>query len=156
MPSLDVVREISEFNRGRDPRRLRLKYQAMRASAFTFLRGSCHLFYAGLPADAVLHDAPPAWISGDLHLENFGAYKGDNRLVYFDLNDFDEACLAPCTWELVRFLTSVLLGGKTLGLSRDQAKSLCRTFLSAYIAAIQDGKARWIERETAEGLVREL
>jgi folate-binding protein YgfZ len=26
-------------------------------------------------------------------LENFGAFKGNNRLVYFDLNDFDESVL---------------------------------------------------------------
>src|SRR5207344_195547 len=32
----------------------------------------------------------------------------------------------------------------------------CRSFLSAYVAAIEDGKARWVERDTAQGLVKEL
>ena len=154
--SKGVAERIVEFNASRDPERLALKYRAMRANAFAFLRGTCHLFYEQLPASGPLKNAPLAWLCGDLHLENFGRYKGDNRLVYFDLNDFDEAVLAPSTWDLVRFLTSVLVGGETLGLSREQAKSLCRTYLSAYVAAIQDGKARWIERESAEGLVREL
>ena len=84
MAPATAVEAIRRYNQGRDPRRLELKYKAMRGSAFAFLRGSCHLFYAGLPSDALLHKAPAAWISGDLHLENFGAYKGDNRLVYFD------------------------------------------------------------------------
>src|SRR5579859_1828158 len=121
MPTANIVREIQRFNRGRDPRRLQLKYQAMRESAFAFMRGTCHLFYAGLPAVAALQRAPDAWISGDLHMENFGAYKGDNRLVYFDLNDFDEACLAPCTWEPLRMLASISLAGDKLGTSEREA-----------------------------------
>ena len=156
MPSRGIVEAIIEFNRGRDPRRLRLKYAAMQASAFAFLRGTCHLFYADLPADGVLRQAPLAWISGDLHLENFGAYRGDNRLVYFDLNDFDEACLAPCSWELLRVLTSILLAGDMLGVSERDAAKLCRVLLDAYCAELREGKARWLERPLAEGLIREL
>jgi len=156
MPSTDVIREIAEFNQGRDPRRLRMKYEAMRKSAFAFLRGSCHLFYAGLPADEVLRDAPAAWISGDLHLENFGAYKGDNRLVYFDLNDFDEACLAPCTWEPLRMLASIILAGDLLGADEKNALKLCRIFLDAYRAELAAGKPRWIERPLSKGLIKDL
>ena len=59
--------------------------------AFAFLRSTCHLFYEDWPADTPLNEAPLAWICGHLHLENFGTFKGDNRLAYFDINDFDEA-----------------------------------------------------------------
>lgn len=156
MQAATIVQEIKRFNRGRDPRRLQLKYQAMRSSAFSFLRGSCHLFYADLPADTVLQHAPHAWISGDLHLENFGAYKGDNRLVYFDLNDFDEACLAPCTWEPLRMLASVSLAGDALGAEEWDDGKLCRVFLDAYCAELAAGKPRWIERPLAQGLIRDL
>ncbi|NJK53097.1 MAG: DUF2252 family protein, partial [Leptolyngbyaceae cyanobacterium SU_3_3] len=72
-------------------------------NAFVFLRGSCHLFYEDLPTDSRLDAAPHTWICGDLHLQNFGSYKGDDRLVYFDINDFDEAALAPCTWDWPAF-----------------------------------------------------
>lgn len=151
-----AIEQILRFNQGRDPRRLELKYRAMRGSAFSFLRGTCHLFYSGLPSDVLLHKAPAAWISGDLHLENFGAYKGDNRLVYFDLNDFDEACLAPCTWELLRFLASVFLAGGMLGYSERDAAALGKAFLDAYCTELSAGKARWIERPLAQGLIRDL
>jgi uncharacterized protein (DUF2252 family) len=151
-----VVERIRRFNAGRDPDRLALKYRAMRASAFAFLRGTCHLFYARLPEVPLLRSAPLAWICGDLHLENFGSYKGDNRLVYFDLNDFDEAVLAPCTWDLLRVVTSILVGGQSFGVDRAQQRMLARRLLDAYVAAIEDGKARWVERETAQGLVRGL
>ena len=60
-----------------------------------FLRGSAHLFHARLKR-GVFKPAPVAWCCGDMHLENFGSYHGDNGLAYFDINDFDEAALAPC------------------------------------------------------------
>jgi uncharacterized protein (DUF2252 family) len=72
----------------------------MRASPFAFLRGSCHLFYDRLPRGGIFRSSPLAWSCGDLHLENFGSFKGDNRLVYFDINDFDESALAPASWDL--------------------------------------------------------
>ena len=28
---------------------------------------------------------PISWLCGDLHLENFGSFNRDNRLVYFDM-----------------------------------------------------------------------
>jgi uncharacterized protein (DUF2252 family) len=153
---LDVAAEIANFNTGRDPERLSMKYKLMRTSAFVFLRGTCHLFYARLPSDSVIAGTPAAWICGDMHLENFGSYKGDNRLIYFDMNDFDEACLAPCLAELVRLLTSVLIAADSLQVSRAEALALCHTAIDSYSAALRFGKARWIEEETAEGMVREL
>ena len=153
---MDAVHRIAAFNAGRDPERLRIKYDKMRASAFAFLRGTCHLFYDRLPRDGVFASAPLAWICGDLHLENFGSYKGDNRLVYFDLNDFEEAALAPVSWDLVRLLTSLWIGAESASLRRSEARMLCEAFLDAYCASLVTGKASWVERATAQGLVREL
>src|ERR1017187_4111329 len=151
-----LVEPIRNFTAGRDPERLALKYRAMRASPFGFLRGSCHLFYDELASASLPADAPLVWACGDLHLENFGSYKGDNRLVYFDLNDFDEAALAPCTWDLARLLASVLVAARTLGVDEPGALRLCHGFVDAYAGALLTGKARWVERETAQGMVREL
>jgi uncharacterized protein (DUF2252 family) len=153
---IDVVESIRSYNAKRDPERLQRKYAAMRHDPFSFLRGTCHLFYARLPASKTLSKAPPAWVCGDLHLENMGSYKGDNRLVYFDLNDFDEAALAPCTWELVRLLSSVHIAAASLQLNAEQANHLCKHFIDAYRAALNLGKARWIERDTATGMVGDL
>ncbi|GAC1608788.1 MAG: DUF2252 domain-containing protein [Ramlibacter sp.] len=153
---VDVVETIRDFNAGRDPERLARKYAHLRASPFVFLRGTCHLFYDRLPADALFSKAPAAWLCGDAHLENFGSYKGDNRLVYFDLNDFDEAALAPVTWELVRCLSSILVAGDSLCATTDDADALCGVFLDAYAGALALGKARWVERDTADGLIQQL
>ena len=144
------------FNAGRDPELLELKYRALRSNVFAFLRGTCHLFYEDLPKAAVLDRAPPVWLCGDMHLENFGTYRGQGGLVYFDINDFDEAILAPCTLDLVRLLTSMLLVSAPLGFTSKQAGALCQCFLLFYVAAITEGKAHWLEREIAQGLVRQL
>lgn len=151
-----VFQRIEQFNQGRDPERLKLKYAAMGQNPFVFFRGSCHLFYQDWPVGSELDQAPLAWICGDLHLENFGSYKGDNRLSYFDMNDFDEALLAPISWELARLLTSILVGAESIGVNGPEALALCHSFLDSYRAALKEGKARWVERATAEGMVKSL
>ncbi len=150
-----VVARIEAFNAGRDPVRLHLKYEAMRRDAFSFLRGTCHLFYEDLDP-GLFPDAPLVWCCGDLHLQNFGTYRGDNRLTYFDLNDFDEACLAPATWDLVRFLASILVGGRTLGMNGKVIRKLETAFLDGYATALSGGKALWLERATSQGQIRTL
>ncbi|MEH1780599.1 MAG: DUF2252 domain-containing protein [Nostoc sp.] len=152
----NIIDRIHRFNQGRNPKLLELKYKAMRSDVFSFYRGTCHLFYEDFPKNSPLNAAPPVWICGDLHLENFGSYKGDNRLVYFDLNDFDEACLAPCTWDVVRFITSVIVGSHALGVNESEGLHLSNYFLDTYSNALAKGTARSVEKETASGLVKDL
>lgn len=153
---MNPIDAIKSFNAGRDPQRLEMKYEKLRDSPSLFLRGTCHLFYDRLPKEKVLAGSPVAWISGDLHFENFGTYKGVNRLVYFDVTDFDEAVLAPVTWELVRLLASVLVAREALQIKRKDAVRLCEAMLDSYAQALVSGKASWIDRDTADGPVQEL
>src|ERR1700759_5034213 len=110
----ELAERLKAFNKDLLPEMVQLKYEAMTENAFRFYRGTCHLFYEDLANASPLPLSPVAWICGDLHIENFGSYKGDNKLVYFDINDFDEACLAPSLYELIRLLTSVLVGADDL------------------------------------------
>lgn len=151
-----AVEKIRGYNQGRDPERLSLKYKAMRESKFSFLRGTCHLFYDRLPQSHVLERSPVVWACGDLHLGNFGSYKGDNRLVYFDINDFDEALLAPCSWDVLRLLTSAIVAADMLGCDEASKRELCQVFIDSYTSSLKSGKARWIERATSAGVVRRL
>ena len=151
-----ITRRILSQNRARDFDRLTLKCAQLRQDPFAFFRGTNPLFLEFLPRAHALFKAPRTLICGDLHLENFGAFKGDNRLCYFDINDFDEACLAPLTLDIVRFVTGVKVAARGLGLNRTRCRLLVRSFLLAYIAAIRDGKPRWIERSLATGVFRAL
>lgn len=133
-----------------------MKYAKMAQSPFVFLRGACHLFYDALPISALFRDAPLAWCCGDLHFENFGSYKGDNRQVYFDINDYDEAALAPATWDMVRLLTSIQCGADALHATHAESLAVSLSCLDAYRGALSRGKPLWVERETSDGLVNEL
>lgn len=151
-----ITRQILAQNAARDFDRLKLKLARLRQDAFGFFRGTNALFLKFLPHAHPLFRAPSSLICGDLHLENFGAFKGDNRLCYFDVNDFDEACLAPFTIDIVRCLASIKVAAPGLGLRRAQSKLLVQSFLSAYVHCVMDGKPRWVERSLAQGVFRSL
>src|SRR5665213_1725196 len=127
----DIHQRITAFNAPLLPNMVQLKYKLMAQNIFTFYRGTCHLFYEDLAAAKPLPASPLAWLCGDLHLENFGSYKADNRMVYFDMNDFDEAILAPCSWEVVRLLTSILIAAPSMSVKREDAVALTRQCLNS-------------------------
>ena len=139
----DIWKLIQAFDRQRNPKILTQKYIKMRKNAFGFFRGTCHLFYRDLPQEWELNLAPFVWICGDLHLENFGTYKGENysgelrqRQVYFGINDFDEGGLAPCTWDITRLVTSIFLAADSLGCDRSDLKQLAQVYITSYANAL--------------------
>lgn len=149
-----IAQRVKAFNSDRLPAYMALKYQQMAQNPFRFLRGTCHLFYEDLQRSDALPQYPLSWICGDLHLENFGSYKGDNRLVYFDVNDFDEGALAPAVWELARMVTSICSGLGSLGMRKKESGRLAGLFLARYSETLAKGKSRYIEPRTANGIVR--
>jgi len=148
-----IPERIIAFNKDRLPEMLKLKYEGMAESIFRFYRGTCHLFYEDLAKVENFPGSPVSWICGDLHLENFGSFKGDNRLVYFDLNDFDEAILAPCLWEISRMVTSIFIGFDDLRISSKEARLMANRFITHYALTLASGKAISIDPRTASGIV---
>jgi len=135
---------------------VKLKYELMAENVFSFFRGTCFLFYQHLNKVKALPASPLCWICGDLHLENFGSYKADNKLTYFDLNDFDEAILAPAIWEVIRLITSIFIAFDTLNIDAAQATSLAAMFLKVYATTLSTGKAICIEPRTSKGIVNQF
>ena len=149
----NVVEIIKEYNSGRKPDVLEKKYALMASNPFSFFRGTCHLFYQDLiKSSHKFSDSTHTWICGDLHLENFGVYKGENQLIYFDINDFDESTLAPCTYDLSRFISSLYLSAEILGLDTKTMDELAHHFLNEFSAALAHGKAKVIEEPCASGI----
>lgn len=155
-PLADPLASIAELNRGSDPELLTRKYAAMRRTPFCFMRGACQLFYSSLPTVATFSGAPPVWLCGDLHVENFGTYKGDNRLTYFDVTDFDESARGPLTLDLVRFLASMRVGAAEWGVSAEDIEGLVNRAVIAYSTELALGKPAWVERENARGTLKRL
>lgn len=161
MINRNIRDRIQKFNlsQPRDQDLLKEKYAVMRAdeeNPFVFFRATCHLFYEDLPIQSWFKKAPLVWICGDLHVENFGNYKADNRHVYFDINDFDEAVLAPCTWEIARLLASIFVASETFAVGQTVAENLCWQVLNSYTKTISDGKAYWMGEDTAPQVIEDL
>jgi uncharacterized protein (DUF2252 family) len=152
----DASTLILAFNKNLTIASQAAKYRAMQENSFRFYRGSCHLFYDRLSSLGAPKDRTRSWICGDLHLENFGTFKGDNRLVYFDLNDFDEAIMAPLSFEVLRFATAILIASDFFRYSTKQAKSLVTSALHEYQDTIIRSKALMVERDVATGMMRDF
>jgi uncharacterized protein (DUF2252 family) len=88
---------------------LRRKLDALAGSPFQFFRGTFHLNACDLlklRVPAALPLTPEGLIVGDLHLENFGIYRGQSGELCFDVNDFDDVGYGPLDVDLKRLCTS--------------------------------------------------
>ncbi|WP_419994174.1 DUF2252 domain-containing protein [Streptomyces boninensis] len=119
-----------------DPAAFRVKFRKMAASAFAFYRGSACLYYHDLVREqsrSFLDERTSrVWVHGDLHAENFGTYMDANGKLVFNVNDFDEALVAPFTWDIKRLAASLALIGYTKALSDAQITALVRAYADAY------------------------
>lgn len=149
----NLFQRITAFNQPLLPQMVQLKYAAMAGSAFVFFRGTCHLFYEDLSRAKPLPESPVTWTCGDLHIENFGSYKADNRLVYFDMNDFDESLLAPAAWEICRMVTSIFVAFDSLDIPAKDALNAAKHFLDRYSMMLTIGKAFVLDARSAKGIV---
>ena len=154
--AIDVVDEIHRFNAGREPERLAIKYRAMRRDAFSFLRGTAHLFNRRLARSSLPVASPAAWVCGDLHLENFGTFEGTDGRVHFDISDFDEAALAPASWDVVRLGASLLVASDALGTTPQAARELCAACFGTYADALAAGRAGSPDRDNACKAITDL
>ncbi len=107
-----IPERIKSFNEGRIPGSLKLKYKEMRVDKFRFFRATTNLFFEDISKNSFLFQSPHVWLGGDLHIENFGSYKGDNGLAYFGINDFDECILGPCLLDIIRMCSCIYVAGK--------------------------------------------
>lgn len=141
--------EIDRERTGRFPHLLAHKADRMSASPLALLRGSAPIFYELFESHPSLADGPrgEGWLVGDCHLENFGAFRvaalstretretRARETVAFDLNDFDDAFVGPWRFDVLRVLTSLILGGRELGTDGPRTLALADAMLRAYTNA---------------------
>jgi len=153
---MTVLEQIRAINTSRDTRLLVKKYNRMAEGLYLFFRATSSVFYNDFVQYFKTEDPTRVWGCGDLHLQNFGTYKADNRMVYFDVNDFDDALLLPITWELGRMLTSIYLAAEELDLEKNETNQLVAAFLESYTKTLHTGKPVDIERRTATGMLKDF
>lgn len=131
VPSPRSATEILvEQNRNRLAELVPLRFARMLADPFSFYRGSAAVMAADLAA------GPSSGVTvvcgGDAHLSNFGIYAAPQRTLVFDLNDFDEAAIAPAEWDIKRLVTSAIVGGRQAGYPEKAIRHIAANAMSKY------------------------
>ncbi len=106
----DPVALVSAQDQSRVQQLVPIRYGRMSASPFAFLRGSATVMASDL--SLVPRSEMSVQVCGDAHLSNFGMYASPERSLVFDINDFDEATVAPFEWDLKRLAASAALVGR--------------------------------------------
>jgi len=136
---IDVFTSSFGDSMAADPDAWRGKFRKMAASPFAFYRGSAALYYADMARDGDAFAegrAARVWIQGDLHAENFGSYMNGAGVLVFDVNDFDEAYVAPFTWDVRRLVASLALIGYQKAMSDDEIREMIAVLARSYAAQV--------------------
>jgi len=143
---MDIVQSTSAYERWLKqqlqgdvvPGDIVTKHKEMCAGPFPFLRATYWRWAETIfDISPELSDAPSVLAVGDIHIENFGTWRGaDGRLVW-GVNDYDEAAEMPYVLDLVRLATSAVLAN-VRGISTG---GICRPILNGYRAGLATPRA---------------
>ncbi len=135
-PGRDPLGIIERQNADRLPDLVPLRMHRMRQSPFAFYRGTAAIQAADFASGVATGAAVVS--SGDAHLSNFGFYRSPQRSLVFDLNDFDEAAIAPWEWDVKRLVASVALAALARGVGRAEAERAARLAAGQYRHGIRE------------------
>ena len=128
--SKDIVKLLEESDADRIPGLIPVKYQRMGVSPFTFYRGAAILQARDLANARVSGIMVQA--CGDCHLANFGGFASPERVLVFDINDFDETFPGPWEWDIKRLGASLVLAARDRGFSKSVADNTVRAAAASY------------------------
>jgi uncharacterized protein (DUF2252 family) len=121
---------VARSMRGRVPELIKLKYQLMAESPFSYFRGAAPVMAADLaqlPSTGIVSQ-----LCGDAHVRNLGAFAAPDGRLVFDLNDFDETIRGPFEWDLKRMAASLVLAGRAAGNKDSSARKAAEACVERY------------------------
>jgi uncharacterized protein (DUF2252 family) len=77
-----------------------------------------------------------AQLCGDAHLSNFGAFASPERVLLFDLNDFDETLPGPFEYDVKRMAASFTIAARNNGFSKADTQAATLASVRAYREAM--------------------
>jgi hypothetical protein len=128
--SQDIVRLLEESDADRIAGLIPVKYQRMSASPFTFFRGTAIIQARDLANARV--SGITVQVCGDCHLANFGGFASPERVLVFDINDFDETFPGPWEWDVKRLGASLILAARDRSFSKTAADEAVRAAAASY------------------------
>ncbi|HEY4226213.1 MAG TPA: DUF2252 domain-containing protein [Pseudolysinimonas sp.] len=121
---------VEAQNADRVPELVPIRMQRMSADPFSFFRGSAAVMAGDLGRES--SSGIEVISCGDAHVGNFGLFASPLRTLVFDLNDFDEAAIAPWEWDVKRLVTSAIIGARQAGFPEAAARKAGRAAAAAY------------------------
>jgi uncharacterized protein (DUF2252 family) len=125
------------------PGELATKMNKMALGAFSFYRGTAHLYYQDTkntvtwPASWYTNTITNGvWLEGDMHMQNMGGLRDANGNAVFDTNDFDEGYWGSYTWDLRRMAVAILLAAEENGIASADRQSLVKNFVDSYATQV--------------------
>src|ERR1700691_4824016 len=128
--SQDIVKLLEESDVGRIRGLLPVKYQRMAVSPFTFFRGAAIIQARDLANAAVSGVTVQA--CGDCHLANFGGFASPERILVFDINDFDATFPGPWEWDVKPLGVSLVLAARDRDFSKTVVDQAARAAAASY------------------------
>jgi uncharacterized protein (DUF2252 family) len=91
-------------------------------------------------------------------VSNFGFFGSPERVLMFDINDFDETIPGPFEWDVKRLAASVVLAGRSIGLSDPSCLDVARAAVHQYRTKLHEFSEMttlevWYSHVTAESLL---
>jgi uncharacterized protein (DUF2252 family) len=130
----DPVDLLVEQETTREPDLVPVRHGRMMVSPFTFYRGAATVMAADLALTPTA--GLEAQLCGDAHLSNFGLFASPERLLLFDVNDFDETLPGPFEYDVKRMAASFTIAGRNNGFAKADVRAATLASVRAYREAM--------------------
>jgi uncharacterized protein (DUF2252 family) len=131
----DPLGLLEEQAKSRVPELVPIRWGRMMVSPFTYYRG------AALPMASDLYRTPVSGLAvqacGDAHLSNFGIFASADRLLVFDVNDFDETTPGPWEWDVKRLAASMEVAARGNGFGGKDRREIVMATVTSYREAMR-------------------
>ncbi|WP_347862322.1 DUF2252 family protein [Salimicrobium sp. PL1-032A] len=111
------------------------KYRKMKQDPYSFFRGSAYLYFydvVNIPFHYHTPQDKPTWIMGDMHMDNFSAFRNDAGHIVFDVDDFDEGFLGSYLYDVLRMVVSIRLFAAEQGFQEEDRDEFVAHFCEKY------------------------
>jgi uncharacterized protein (DUF2252 family) len=130
----DPVDLLVQQETTREPDLVPVRHGRMMVSPFTFYRGAAAVMAADLAGTPTA--GLEAQLCGDAHLSNFGLFASPERMLLFDVNDFDETLPGPFEYDVKRMAASFTIAGYNNGFAKADIRAATLASVRTYREAM--------------------
>jgi len=125
---------LTEQDKTREPDLVPVRHGRMMVSPFTFYRGAAKIMAHDLASTPTA--GLDVQLCGDAHLSNFGLFASPERILLFDLNDFDETLPGPFEWDVARMAASFVVAARNNAFAEADGRDAAQESIRAYREAM--------------------